>query len=104
MPFERLDDHERRLIALEQSDLRMEAKLTDIQTRMAEMHSENRSVSDEREKRTREDSRETRAAVERIARRIDTIVSWRSVIGWAVVTASSAGVATAIAHMPAFHP
>jgi len=97
MPFERLDDHERRLA-------NVEGKLNTIEARMVEMHAENRVRADEREQRHRADAASTREAIERVGKRLDGALSWRSVVGWAVVTASSAGVATAAAHLTAFHP
>ncbi|GBR56541.1 hypothetical protein [Gluconobacter sphaericus] len=77
--------------------------LAAMSEKQAEFHGENRARSEHQERTSREAAEKTQSAVKSLADQVARLGSVRGWVGWAVVTATSAGVATVISHL-AIHP
>ena len=101
----RLDDHESRLIVLEKGHATLEAgqtrldqKVTDLASKMAEYNGENRSRSETQERSVAKGFEGIMKKIDEIQGQVARLGSIRGWIGWAIVTATSAGVATIASH------
>jgi|GEM_PF-6575357 len=97
---QRLDDHERRLVDVEARSVRIEQGQTAMSEKISELHGENRARAEHSEKAMERGFEMLKSEVSRI----NSKLTLRASVGWAVVTASSAGVATLLTHLTAGHP
>ena len=77
--------------------------LAAMSAKQAEFHGENRARADSQEKLSRTEAEKTQGAIQSLSDQIARLGSVRGWIGWSIVTATSAGVATVMSHL-AVHP
>lgn len=101
----RLDDCERRLDILEKGHLTLEAgqvrldqKVTDLASKMAEYNGENRSRAETQERAFQGGFRLLSEKIDATSGLVSRLGSVRGWAGWAIVTATSAGVASIVSH------
>jgi len=88
---DRIDDHDAQIAELRDRMNSIDISVSGITLKMTDMHAENRIRSEHLERMFVDGLNKLTAAVQRLG-------SVRGWIGWAIVTASSAGVAAVIAH------
>lgn len=101
----RLNDCVRRITVLEQGHVNLEAgqnrldqKVTDLASKMAEYNGENRSRSETQERAFQGGFRLLSEKIDTISNQVSRLGSVRGWAGWAIVTATSAGVASIVSH------
>lgn len=101
----RLNDCVRRITVLEQGHENLEAgqerldqKVTDLASKMAEYNGENRSRSETQERAFQGGFRLLSEKIDTISNQVSRLGSVRGWAGWAIVTATSAGVASIVSH------
>lgn len=94
----RAEDHERRISALEDGQAALERGQTRLEQKMAEYNGENRSRAETQERAFQGGFRLLSEKIDVISNQVERLGSVRGWAGWAIVTATSAGVASIVSH------
>lgn len=94
----RLDDCERRITVLETGHVTLDRKVTDLASKMAEYNGENRSRAEAQERTAAKGFESIMKKIDQISSQVKNLGSVRGWVGWAIVTATSAGVASIVSH------
>ncbi|CAI9119529.1 hypothetical protein [Brytella acorum] len=96
-------EHSGDIAILKSGQALLQSSVTAMSAKQAEFHGENRARADTQERLSREEALKTQGAIQSLSEQIKRLGSVRGWVGWAIVTATSAGVATIMSHL-AVHP
>ncbi|MGO2958373.1 MAG: hypothetical protein ACTIDN_04970 [Acetobacter sp.] len=96
--MDRADDHERRISALENGQAALEQGQVRLEQKMAEYNGENRSRAETQERAFQGGFRLLSEKIDATSDLVSRLGSVRGWAGWAIVTATSAGVASIVSH------